>query len=347
MGDWTQVGENLVRHRSGKIYLRAKIGGKIKRVSLKVSDLRIAKLKRDDHLETLRKAVKATHKDGAVVRTVGDAVEAVAARMAAQPQLSQRTVSYYAEMCGILRKTLPLASHGRTWTATEAAAWWKTIARKYSPQRANNILAMARRVGALLVERGLRVDDPTSKLKRMGIHAKELVIPSRETIDAIIADIRAQKKAHSEEAANYVAFLAYSGCRHRQARAFEWKHVVEDWITFPGGIEGSKGARLRRLPMNPPLRALLESMRPAKAKGRIFYMDRPREALTNACARLKVPHLRVHDLRHFFASFALESGVDVPTVSRWLGHKDGGVLVLRTYGHVRDDHSLASAEKLK
>jgi integrase len=56
--------------------------------------------------------------------------------------------------------------------------------------------------------------------------------------------------------------------------------------------------------------------------------------------------MRLHDLRHFFASHCLERGVDVPTVSRWLGHKDGGVLVLRTYGHLRDDHSLASVKKL-
>jgi len=46
MGDWTQVAENLVRHRAGTIYLRAKVGGKVIRESLRVDDLRIAKLKR-------------------------------------------------------------------------------------------------------------------------------------------------------------------------------------------------------------------------------------------------------------------------------------------------------------
>ena len=45
--------------------------------------------------------------------------------------------------------------------------------------------------------------------------------------------------------------------------------------------------------------------------------------------------------RHFFATTCIESGVDIPTISRWLGHKDGGALAMRTYGHLRDEHSLA------
>lgn len=41
-----QAGEYPVRHRSGTIYLRAKVADKIVRISLKTSDLRIAKIKR-------------------------------------------------------------------------------------------------------------------------------------------------------------------------------------------------------------------------------------------------------------------------------------------------------------
>jgi integrase len=57
-------------------------------------------------------------------------------------------------------------------------------------------------------------------------------------------------------------------------------------------------------------------------------------------------HLRVHDLRHWTATHAIEMGVDVPTVSRWLGHKDGGALAMKVYGHLRDEHSLACAKRL-
>ena len=54
-----------------------------------------------------------------------------------------------------------------------------------------------------------------------------------------------------------------------------------------------------------------------------------------------------HDLRHLFATICIESGVDVPTVSRWLGHKDGGALAMKVYGHLRDEHSAVQAQRVK
>ena len=66
-------------------------------------------------------------------------------------------------------------------------------------------------------------------------------------------------------------------------------------------------------------------------------------------ARLEVgltQKLTHHDLRHLFATRCIESGVDIPTVSRWLGHKDGGALAMRVYGHLRDHHSVTMAQKV-
>lgn len=36
----------------------------------------------------------------------------------------------------------------------------------------------------------------------------------------------------------------------------------------------------------------------------------------------------------------MESYVDIPNISRWLSHKDGGALAMRVYGHLRQEHSL-------
>ncbi|MDI1319392.1 MAG: tyrosine-type recombinase/integrase [bacterium] len=53
-----------------------------------------------------------------------------------------------------------------------------------------------------------------------------------------------------------------------------------------------------------------------------------------------------NDLRHLFATRCIESGVDIPTVSRWLGYSDGGALAMKTYGHLRQEHSAAQAAKV-
>jgi site-specific recombinase XerD len=51
-------------------------------------------------------------------------------------------------------------------------------------------------------------------------------------------------------------------------------------------------------------------------------------------------------LCHLFATPCIENGVDIPTVSRWLGHQDGGALCMKTYGHLRDEHSTNEAKKV-
>ena len=45
--------------------------------------------------------------------------------------------------------------------------------------------------------------------------------------------------------------------------------------------------------------------------------------------------IRLHDLRHTFATLALQNGVDIKTVSGMLGHYDAG-FTLRTYTHATD-----------
>ncbi|MBI2926409.1 MAG: tyrosine-type recombinase/integrase [Verrucomicrobia bacterium] len=53
-----------------------------------------------------------------------------------------------------------------------------------------------------------------------------------------------------------------------------------------------------------------------------------------------------HDCRHHFISFAVMSGIDYMTIARWVGHKDGGVLIGKVYGHLSNEHAQAQAARL-
>ena len=58
-----------------------------------------------------------------------------------------------------------------------------------------------------------------------------------------------------------------------------------------------------------------------------------------------LPHIRFHDLRHTFATTALQNGVDVKTVSSMLGHYSAG-FTLDTYTHITNDMQRGAAEKI-
>jgi integrase len=68
-------------------------------------------------------------------------------------------------------------------------------------------------------------------------------------------------------------------------------------------------------------------------------------AFTRALRDAGVPHVRLHDLRHTFASLALEAGVDLKTVSNALGHSTISTTA-DIYAHVTDSLMRDAAEKI-
>lgn len=66
-------------------------------------------------------------------------------------------------------------------------------------------------------------------------------------------------------------------------------------------------------------------------------------------ARVLPEHLQrigFHDCRHHFISYAVMSGIDYMTIARWVGHRDGGVLIGKVYGHLSNEHAQAQAAKM-
>ena len=61
--------------------------------------------------------------------------------------------------------------------------------------------------------------------------------------------------------------------------------------------------------------------------------------------RAGLPRIRFHDLRHTFATMALQNGVDVKTVSSMLGHCSAG-FTLDTYAHITTDAQLKAAQTM-
>jgi integrase len=90
----------------------------------------------------------------------------------------------------------------------------------------------------------------------------------------------------------------------------------------------------------------LKTQKNPQPSDQIIPIKSARKCLQTACKKLELPQFTHHDFRHFFATTCIESGVDIPTVSRWLGHKDGGALAMKRYGHLRQEHSFAMIKRV-
>ena len=84
---------------------------------------------------------------------------------------------------------------------------------------------------------------------------------------------------------------------------------------------------------------------PSAKTGCMYYPDSVVLLHRRVLKRAGLPHIRFHDLRHTFATMALQNGVDVKTVSSMLGHYSAG-FTLDTYAHVTTDAQLKAAQTM-
>jgi integrase len=141
--------------------------------------------------------------------------------------------------------------------------------------------------------------------------------------------------------------------RATEAAGVRWQDI--DFERRRIYIAPGKTGHSRYIPLLDALAELLERIRgmprwfrveQRRKAGYVLSVIECEKALTAACHKAGAHRLTRHDLRHLFATRCIESGIDIPTVSRWLGHRDGGALAMRTYGHLRDEHSQAMAAKV-
>jgi len=144
-------------------------------------------------------------------------------------------------------------------------------------------------------------------------------------------------------------FILLSGCRIDSARHVHWQDVDFDKgeVYFRKAKYGAYS-----IPLFPELREFLEQLKKeqgdkATPEARVLATNSLQSVLTSACKELKLPHLSAHDLRHLFATKAIEVGKDFAVVGAWLGHKDGGRTVMAIYGHLRKQHSYEEAANMK
>ena len=158
---------------------------------------------------------------------------------------------------------------------------------------------------------------------------------------------------------DYLRFLQYCGAREQEALRVRVADVDMERGHVMIGAEGdSKNREARAVDLNSQLRQLLEDMAKRRAPDSQWLFPSPqrgekdeaaktfRESLKLAREAAELPDFGFHDLRRFFASRAVMSGIDFLCVSRWLGHKDGGILLGKSYAHLANEHRKTQAARL-
>jgi integrase len=164
---------------------------------------------------------------------------------------------------------------------------------------------------------------------------------------------------NAQEFTDYIRLLAYSGARRNETLSLRWKDVDFAREQLTVGAEGdSKNSQARTVNFNKNLKRHLMAMKKRRQPDSQWLFPSPqrgekdihartfRESLELARKAAKIDKVGFHDMRHLFISFCVMSGIDFMTIAKWVGHKDGGVLIGKVYGHLADTHSKAQAKRV-
>lgn len=346
---------NLFRHApSGTYYIRVRIGrNNARRESLGTDVYEVAAARLGPRKEELLSAKRP--RKGSVPVTLWDALRIVQAQIESDPALKDSSRETYNEVITSLapggpgRMPAP-ASPLLSLTHEEMEAWWKQTAERYSPDRANYQLLLIKRALKVAKERRAIGRDVGAGLKRVPVPKTRLRLITRTQFRELVAAIRRQPRG-GQDAADWVELVAYTGVRPEEARCVCWEHIdrTNGVLTVTGNATGTKNRRERHVPLTDRLKDLLRRIqrRTGRVTGPVLSVDRPIKIIRAGCAAVSIPNMRRKDFRHLFATRCIESGIDAPTVAKWLGHQDGGSLALRTYVHPTSDHERQAAAKVK
>lgn len=347
--------QNLVRHKSGRYYARTFANGKEIWKSLRTTHFSVAKARLAEFLREHREKQIASVSEASAKMTFGEALKIHQQNQIDDVTIKPTTRHYWKQVFVALLKSWPgLADRElRRITKTDCNEWARRFRKVASSTRYNNTIAGLRHVFDVAIEAGIIYGNPATKLERVPIRAKQLTLPSREQFLRLVEAVERAGAGCSRDCADFLRGLAFTGCRKGEAAQIEWRDVDFEAgeIVVRGDAEtGTKNWAVRRVPMIPDARALFERMRGRRAdeplNEKVFRVREAQKAIDHAARKVGMARIVHHDLRHLFATICIESGVDIPTVSRWLGHKDGGALAMKTYGHLRREHSIAQAQRV-
>lgn len=149
-------------------------------------------------------------------------------------------------------------------------------------------------------------------------------------------------------------YLLSTGARLNEALQAQWKHIDKENRVWLVPAINSKSKRIRSIPLNDSALEVLERLGTEgkfdwlfinrKTKGRLGYVHKVWNRIRIAAG---LPHLRIHDLRHQYASFLVNSGRTLYEVQQILGHSDP--TVTQRYAHLstRSLQEAANSASLK
>lgn len=215
------------------------------------------------------------------------------------------------------------------------------------PYQANRTLGVLSKMMKLAETWGVRDKhtNPCEDIERYPEHKRERY----PTLEELARLGKVLRDSNSErEAAGCIRLLLLTGCRLSEIQKLKWSYVDfhAGVLRLPDSKTGAKlvaiGQAMIDVPKTIPRIAGNPYVITGKVEGQhLTDMQKPWRRLRK---RARLDDVRIHDLRHSFASDALELGEDLPMIGKLLGYTQ--VQTTARYAHLKTTPIRAAVDKV-
>lgn len=251
-----------------------------------------------------------------------------------------KQTTYY-DYSNLLRKVVvPILGGIKTSEITFADIQTFHLKRKDTPYQANRGVMMLSKMLNLAEDWGLRPmnSNPTKRIKKYPEVEKKRYLDEeeQERLGDVLGNLlRRGEITRYVFAAFYLLLL--TGCRLGEVQRLKWEYVTRTHLELPDSKTGR-----RRIPLPRAARDLLETLNRRDGNPYVIlgdhgtgYYNDLQKPWRKIRARAELEDVRVHDLRHTYASVAVMNGIDPFMLKEILGHKNLSTTL--RYAHLSDD----------
>jgi len=233
-----------------------------------------------------------------------------------------------------------------------------------TPTRANRAAALLSKMLNLAVRWEMRADNPARGLERNHEEKRTRYLAGDE-LRRLTETLAAYP---NQVAANAIRLLLLTGARRGEVLGANWDQFDLETGIWVKPSSHTKQKREHRVPLSAPVRLLLAEMKAAadqraaeanrescpflfpaqrrarsarQSGGRLVEIKGPWRAI---CKLAGLSGVRVHDLRHSYASILASAGLSLPVIGALLGHTQPGTTA--RYAHLLDDPLRAATERV-
>ena len=233
------------------------------------------------------------------------------------------------------------------------------LAMALTPYQANRMLAMLGSLYAFAERRGLVPGvNPVRKIERYSESRRERFLNTQELQRLGDALKRAEGNGVTAEdgtverispfAAAALRLLLFTGCRLSEILELRWEHVdFERGLLF---LPDSKTGR-KTIVLNAPALTVLIDLPRIPGNPHVIGGQKPGSAMTDlkrpwqrVCRDAAISGVRLHDLRHTFASYGAGSSLGLPIIGKLLGHSQSATTA--RYAHLDADPLRRASETI-